>query len=60
MVRLIDRLLNFFWEPVVERRRFEEEMRKTVAFSQQLDMRLLAHSMAHTEGLHRVIRGMVN
>ena len=59
MVRLIDRVLNFFLSDMMERRRAEEELRKTMAFSQSLDMRLVAHSIAHTEGLHRVLRSMV-
>ena len=60
MIGLIDRVLNFFWSAASERRRVEVELRKTAAFSQSLDMRLLAHSMAHTENRHRVVRGMVD
>lgn len=60
MIKLIDRVLNFFWSGTMERRRAEAELRETAAFSQRLDMRLIAHSMARTENLHRVIRGMVN
>ncbi len=58
--RLLDRVLNFFWGAAEERQRAEVELRNTPAFSRSHDFRLIAHSMAHTEGLHRVIQGMVN
>lgn len=59
MIRLLDRVLNFFLSDMMERRQAKEELRKTAAFSQSLDMWLIAYSMARTENLHRIIRGMV-
>ena len=63
MIRLIDRVLSFFFGEVVEYGvvMSMSDVKKTVAFSQDysLGMRLLAHSMAHTKGLHRVLKGMV-
>lgn len=63
MIRLIDRMLNFFLGEVVEYGvvMSVSDVKKTVAFGQDysLDMRLLAHHIAHAEGLHRVLQRMV-
>lgn len=61
MIRLIDRVLGFFLGEVVESGvvMSVSDVKKTAAFSQSLDMRLLAHHIAHAENLHRVIQGMV-
>ena len=59
MIGLLDRMLHFFLYAGVERQRVEEELRKTAAYEHSLDMELLAHHVAHTEGLHRVLQRMV-